>query len=231
MGKFLIFLCIIMCASLFGSSPQVIILLGAPGAGKGTQATFLKECYHLPHISTGDIFRENLKNNTLIGQKAKSYMDKGALVPDEIVMDMLFERLSLVDCKKGYILDGVPRTIAQAESLDKYLTGKANIIVLSLEVPDAMIIERLSGRLICEKCSAPYHKTALPSRQEGICDRCGGKLITRKDDTPEIISERLKAYHAQAKPLKEYYRAQGKLTLIDASLSKEETQAAIRPLA
>jgi adenylate kinase len=202
----------------------VFIMLGAPGAGKGTQAIRLSERYAIPQISTGDLFRENLKNNTPIGQKAKAYMDSGQLVPDAIVLDMLFDRLTRGDCKQGYILDGAPRTISQAETLTNHLSQHhAQIIAISLEVPDDMLIERLSGRFICEKCGAPYHKTAAPPKTPGICDRDGAPLIQRKDDTLEIVQERLKVFHAQTEPVKEYFQHQGNLALIDGSLSKELT--------
>lgn len=210
------------------SKPQtVIIMLGAPGAGKGTQAVRLSEQYCIPQISTGDLFRENLKNNTPTGQKAKSYMDAGKLVPDEVVLEMLFDRIQKPDCRKGYILDGFPRTIPQAEAFDKHLSRHAKMIVLSLEVPDEMIVERLAGRIVCEKCGAPYHKTSSPPKHEGICDRCGGTLVQRNDDTEKVIRERLAVFHAQSEPLKEYYFKQGKLIYIDGSLSKEKTVSQI----
>lgn len=202
----------------------IFIMLGAPGAGKGTQAIRLSDRYCLPQISTGVLFQENLRNQTPIGQKAKSYIDAGKLVPDEVVLTMLFERISEPDCKNGYILDGFPRTIPQAEALDKHLEQThPTIIALSLEVPDEMIIERLAGRLVCEKCGAPYHTTATPPKQKGICDRDGGTLIQRKDDTVEVIKERLKVFHEQTEPLKAYYQDKGTLILIDGSLSKEKT--------
>lgn len=216
-----------LMAAPFSKHQNIIIMLGAPGAGKGTQAVRLSEQYGLPHISTGDLFRENLKNKTPIGERAKAYMDEGKLVPDEVVLDMFFDRVSKPDCKKGYILDGMPRTIPQAEALDKRLARNAKVIVLSLEVPDEMIIERLAGRLSCEGCGAPYHKTASPPKQEGVCDRCNGKLITRKDDNEATIRERLAVFHEQTEPLKEYYFKQGKLIYIDGSLSKEKTVSQI----
>lgn len=202
----------------------IFIMLGAPGAGKGTQAIRLSDRYCLPQISTGVLFQENLRNQTPIGQKAKSYIDAGKLVPDEVVLTMLFERISQPDCKNGYILDGFPRTIPQAEALDKHLEQThPTVIALSLEVPDEMIIERLAGRLVCEKCGAPYHLTATPPKQEGICDRDGGTLIQRKDDSVEVIKERLRVFHEQTEPLKAYYQEKGTLVLIDGSVSKEKT--------
>lgn len=204
----------------------VLIMLGAPGAGKGTQAVRLSEKFHIPQISTGDLFRENLRNNTPIGLKAKEYMDKGQLVPDAVVLDMLFERLHASDCSSGYILDGFPRTIPQAEALDARLKSTtACVTAISLEVPDSVIIERLTGRIVCEKCGAPYHKTANPPQTNGICDRCGGKLIQRKDDSESVVLDRLKVFHEQTEPLKAYYQQKGSLILVDGAQSKEETIA------
>ena len=204
--------------------PRVFIMLGAPGAGKGTQAIRLSDRYGIPQISTGDLFRENLKANTPIGMKAKEYMDKGQLVPDAIVLDMLLDRLKRCDCAQGYILDGFPRTIPQAEILMQCLSQtNAQIFAISLEVPDEILVERLSGRFVCEKCGAPYHKTANPPKIAGICDRDGSPLIQRKDDTIEVVQERLKVFHAQTEPVKHFFESQGNLVLIDGSLSKEET--------
>lgn len=218
-----------MNSFLFGACP-VIILLGAPGAGKGTQAVFLRETYHLPHISTGDLFRENLKTNSPIGQKAKAYMEKGALVPDEVVCEMLFERLSKADCKNGYILDGFPRSLAQAKLLDEALKNTSQVLVLDIEVDDATIIERLSGRLTCEACGTPFHALAAPPQKEGCCDKCGGKLIQRKDDAEAIIKERLSVYHSQTEPLKEFYKQKGWLVEIDGKQPKERITAQIKEL-
>jgi adenylate kinase len=210
------------------SKPVIFILLGAPGAGKGTQAVRLCDRFSIPQISTGDLFRENLKNKTPIGQKAKSYMDSGQLVPDEVVLNMLFDRLAQPDCANGYILDGFPRTIPQAKILSKHLAeSKAHIFAISLEVPDQMLIERLSGRLVCEKCGAPYHLTGSPPKVAGICDRDGAPLIQRKDDTIEVVTERLKVFHEQTEPVKEFFQSQDNLVLIDGSLSKEETNSQI----
>lgn len=206
----------------------VLILLGAPGAGKGTQAVRLSEQYHIPQIATGDLFRENLRANTAVGQKAKSYIDKGQLVPDAIVLDMLFERIAKEDCKNGFILDGFPRTIPQAEALDKRLAQtKAHVIVISLEVSDEVILERLTGRIVCETCSAPYHRTACPPKLPGICDRCGGNLRHREDDSEEIVRNRLKVFHEQTEPVKMHYQKQNVLVLVDGSVSKEMTNAQI----
>ena len=210
-------------ASPFSKPQTVIIMLGAPGAGKGTQAVRLSQELNLPQISTGDLFRENLKNSTPIGQKAKSFMDQGKLVPDEVVLEMLFDRLAKPDCKKGYILDGFPRTLAQAEALDKHIKKNARVIALSLEVPDELILDRITGRLTCENCGAPYHKINSKPKKEGICDRCEGKLIQRKDDTEEVVKERLAVYHAQSEPLKDHYQKQGRLIYIDGGTTKERT--------
>lgn len=219
----------LLATPLFAMKPSenrqtVLIMLGAPGAGKGTQAVRLSEKMGIPQISTGDLFRENLRNQTPIGQKAKEYMDKGQLVPDEVVLDMLFDRLKAADCQKGYILDGFPRTIPQAEALDARLAkGDSRVIAISLEVPDEIILERLTGRIVCESCGAPYHKTASPPKNEGVCDRCGGKLIQRKDDTKEVVIDRLKVFHEQTEPVKAHYGKKGYLILIDGNLSKEQT--------
>lgn len=206
----------------------IFVMLGAPGSGKGTQALYLNDQYGIPQISTGDLFRENLRNHSPVGQKAKAYMDKGELVPDEIVVEMLFARLQKEDCKKGYILDGFPRTIPQAEALDKRLWGgKGHFIAISLEVPDEVIIERLSGRLVCEKCGAPYHKAANPPKKPGICDRDGGKLIQREDDSEKVVRERLRIFHQQTEPVKHYYQKSAHLLMVDGSISKEETHSQI----
>lgn len=215
--------------SLFAMNPPhtqqtVLIMLGAPGAGKGTQSVRLSEALDIPQISTGDLFRENLRNQTPIGQLAKTYMDKGQLVPDDVVLDMLFERLQSPDCKKGYILDGFPRTIPQAEALDKRLAQThSHIIAISLEVPDHLIIERLTGRIVCDRCGAPYHLSGAPPKIAGVCDRCQGNLIQRKDDSETVIRDRLKVFHEQTEPLKAYYEKKGFLIVIDGSVSKEKT--------
>jgi adenylate kinase len=202
----------------------VFIMLGAPGAGKGTQAMRLSDRFGIPQISTGDLLRGHIRGNTPIGQQAKSYIDQGHLVPDSIVLDILEERLSQPDCAKGYILDGFPRTIPQAEALDARIPQNgAKVFAISLEVPDAVIIERLTGRLVCEICFTPYHITANPPKQPGICDRDGGKLIQRKDDSEEVVKERLRVVHEQTEPVKKYFEHKGNLVLIDGSQSKERT--------
>ncbi len=190
-----------------------MILLGAPGAGKGTQAEIISKKYDIPTISTGNIIREALKNETELGLKAKSFIDSGALVPDEVVISIIRERLGQKDCENGFILDGMPRTIAQARSLDDM--GIEINRVVSIEVPDEKIISRLSGRRVCENCGSSYHITDKPSIKQNLCDNCGGGLVIRNDDKPEIISERLKVYHDQTEPLKDYYKAKGLLRMVE----------------
>ena len=189
-----------------------LIILGAPGSGKGTSATVLREKFNLAHISTGDLFRYNIKENTPLGIEAKSYIDKGALVPDDVTIRMVEDRLSNPDCEKGYILDGFPRTIPQAEALDKMNFGID--CVLSIEVPDEQIVNRMSGRRVCG-CGASYHIEHKKPVKEGICDICGGELICRKDDAPETVKERLRIYHEQTEPLKGYYEKSGLLKIVD----------------
>lgn len=194
-----------------------IILLGGPGAGKGTQAKLLKEHYNVPHISTGDILRANIKNNTELGKEAKKYIDQGLLVPDELVVHLIENRIDEDDCKKGYILDGFPRTIPQAKALDKVLESindKIDIVV-NIEVSDASIVKRMSGRRSCLKCGASYHIEHNPPKTEGICDVCGNELILRDDDKPETVGNRLGVYHEETKPLIEYYTNKNKLVTID----------------
>lgn len=196
-----------------------IIMLGAPGAGKGTQAKKISEKYGIPHISTGDIFRANIKNGTELGKKAKTYMDQGLLVPDELVCDLVVDRVQQPDCEKGYVLDGFPRTIPQAESLDAALKGLGSKIdyAINVEVPDENIINRMSGRRACVKCGATYHLEYAKPKQEGICDVCGDKLILRDDDKPETVKKRLDVYHAQTQPLIEYYTAGKVLVEVDGT--------------
>lgn len=197
-----------------------LILLGAPGAGKGTLASSLIEKMGIPSVSTGNILREAIKNNTPLGQSAKQYMDAGELVPDEVVIGMLKERIAEDDCKNGFILDGFPRTIPQAEALD---TIAKIDCALSLEVPDAVIEGRMTGRRVCIKCGASYHVKANPPKAEGICDACGDALQIRKDDKPEVVQQRLATYHEQTEPLKDYYGKQGKLKSIDGTQGIEQT--------
>jgi adenylate kinase len=190
-----------------------IIMLGAPGAGKGTQAEILSKKLNIPTISTGDMIREALKNGTEMGKKAKSFMESGALVPDEVVIGIVKERLTSDDCKDGFILDGFPRTIPQAEALDNM--GVNIDRVIDLEVKDDVIIKRMSGRRVCEKCGKTYHTENNPSKIEGVCDACTGALIQRKDDHIDTVKARLATYHKETEPLKDYYDAQGKLKIIE----------------
>ena len=198
-----------------------LILLGAPGAGKGTQAAVISERLNIPQISTGNIIREALRSGTEMGLKAKSFIDSGKLVPDEVVIGIIKERLANDDCKDGFILDGFPRTIPQAEALDEM--GVVIDKVIDFEVPDDVIVTRLSGRRVCEKCGRPYHLIDLKPRGEGICDDCTGALIQRKDDQIDTIKNRLEIYHSETEPLKGYYEAQGKLAVIDGQGSVDET--------
>lgn len=186
-----------------------IIMLGAPGAGKGTQAKKIAAKYHIPHISTGDIFRMNIKNGTELGTKAKSYMDQGLLVPDELTVDLVVDRVNQEDCKDGYVLDGFPRTIPQAEALTaalKKMDAKIDFAI-DVDVPDENIVNRMSGRRACVDCGATYHLKYAPTKTEGVCDSCGGELILREDDKPETVQNRLSVYHEQTQPLIEYYEA------------------------
>lgn len=196
-----------------------IIMLGAPGAGKGTQAKKIAEKYEIPHISTGDIFRSNIKGGTELGMKAKAFMDQGALVPDELTIGMLMDRIQAADCKNGYVLDGFPRTIPQAESLTAALDAMGQKIdyAVNVDVPDENIINRMSGRRACLNCGATYHIVYNPSKVEGICDVCGDKLVLRDDDKPETVKKRLDVYHEQTQPLIEYYEKAGVLANVDGT--------------
>lgn len=189
-----------------------LILLGAPGAGKGTQAERICDTYHIPALSTGNILREAVKNGTETGLKAKTFMDAGALVPDEIIIGLIKERMEQPDAQNGFILDGVPRTVAQAEALEKM--GVEIDLVVDIEVEDEDIVRRLSGRRVCEVCGTPYHTLYKPSKVPEVCDRDGGKLIIRKDDEPETILSRLKTYHDQTEPLIAFYEKRGKLARV-----------------
>lgn len=196
-----------------------IIMLGAPGAGKGTHAKKITEKFGIPAISTGGIFRENIKNGTELGKKAKEYMDAGNLVPDELVCDLVVDRLKQDDCKNGYILDGFPRTIPQAEALTAALAKNDDAIDYALEIfiEDQAIIDRMSGRRVCKSCGATYHVVNIPPKTEGVCDECDGELIVRDDDAPETVKKRLDVYHEQTAPLIDYYKKQGILKVIDGS--------------
>ena len=206
-----------------------IIMLGAPGAGKGTQAKKSAEKYHIPHISTGDIFRANIKNGTELGKKAKTYMDQGALVPDELVCDLVVDRVRQEDCRNGYVLDGFPRTIPQAESLDATLAslGESVDYAINVEVPDEKIVNRMSGRRACVGCGATYHLVYAPTKAEGICDTCGAELILRDDDKPETVLKRLGVYHNETQPLIDYYRGKGILKEVDGTMDMADVFRAI----
>lgn len=206
-----------------------IIMLGVPGAGKGTQAKKIAETYNIPHISTGDIFRANIKNKTELGTKAKAFMDQGLLVPDELVVDLVVDRVGQKDCENGYVLDGFPRTIPQAEALDAALKEKGEKIdvAVNIEVPDENIISRMSGRRACVKCGATYHLVYNPTQKEGICDACGEQLILRDDDKPETVKKRLDVYHEQTQPLIAYYTQAGALKEVDGTVDMEEVFKAI----
>lgn len=206
-----------------------IIMLGAPGAGKGTQAKMIADKYGVPHISTGDIFRANIKNGTELGKQAKEFMDKGLLVPDELTVKLLLDRVAKDDCSNGYVLDGFPRTIPQAEVLDKELAalGESVDYAINVEVPDENIINRMSGRRACLKCGATYHVVNVPSKKEGICDVCGSELVQREDDKPETVKNRLSVYHDQTQPLIDYYETKGVLRSVDGTIPMEQVFAAI----
>ncbi len=202
-----------------------LILLGAPGAGKGTQADIVCEKLGIPTISTGNIIREAVKTGTEMGNKAKEFIDSGALVPDDVIISIIKERLAQKDCEKGFVLDGMPRTLAQAEALDKM--GVVVDKVIDIEVSDERIERRMSGRRVCEACGTSYHLDYKPSKIEGVCDRGDGKLIIRKDDHPETVRERLRVYHEQTEPLKEYYDKQGKLFLVEGQEEVADTTALV----
>ena len=201
-----------------------IIMLGAPGAGKGTQAQMIADKYNIPHISTGDIFRANIKNGTELGKKAKEFMDKGLLVPDELTVELLLDRVANEDCKDGYVLDGFPRTIPQADVLDKELTklGDKVDFAVNVDVPDENIVRRMSGRRACLKCGATYHIEHIPPKTEGICDKCGSELVQREDDKPETVQNRLSVYHEQTQPLIEYYDKKNILKTVDGTKDMQE---------
>ena len=202
-----------------------LILLGAPGAGKGTQAELLVEKLGIPSISTGNMLREAMANGSQLGKQVKTYMDGGMLVPDELILGIVAERVTQPDCENGFILDGVPRTLAQAESLNS--KGVAVDHVVSIEIDDAVIAGRMTGRRACTKCGATYHTVANAPKQEGVCDLCGGELVIRKDDAPETVAKRLEVYHASTEVLKDYYHKQGKLRVIEGDQPIEKAFADI----
>ena len=206
-----------------------IIMLGAPGAGKGTQAKKIAAKYGIPHISTGDIFRANIKNGTELGKKAKTYMDQGLLVPGELVVDLVVDRVNQDDCKNGYVLDGFPRTIPQAEALTEALEkmGQKVDFAIDVNVPDENIVKRMGGRRACVTCGATYHMVYAPTKKEGICDTCGGELILRDDDKPETVQKRLNVYHDQTQPLIDYYTSQGILRTVDGTVDIDDVFRAI----
>ena len=206
-----------------------IIMLGAPGAGKGTQAKMIAEKYSIPHVSTGDIFRANIKNGTDLGKEAKSYMDKGELVPDELTVRILLDRVAQEDCKNGYVLDGFPRTIPQAEVLQSELNKQGTDVdfAINVDVPDENIIKRMSGRRACVTCGATYHIEHVPPKTEGICDKCGSELILRDDDKEETVKNRLSVYHDQTQPLIDFYSAKGVLKNVDGTVDMMDVFAGI----
>ena len=207
-----------------------IVMLGAPGAGKGTQAKMIAKEYAIPHISTGDIFRANIKEGTELGKEAKAYMDKGELVPDELTVRILLDRVSKDDCANGYVLDGFPRTIPQAEVLDSELAKMNDHIdfAIDVEVPDENIVRRMGGRRACLKCGATYHIEHIPPKKEGICDTCGSELVLRDDDKEETVKKRLAVYHEQTQPLIDFYNNKGVLKEVDGTVDSAEVFAAIK---
>ncbi len=211
---------------------MIIIMLGAPGAGKGTQADKIAEAYNIPHISTGDIFRANLKQGTELGMKAKKYMDAGELVPDSLTCDLVADRLTHDDCKNGCVLDGFPRTIPQAEALEEVLkkTNTKLDYAINVEVADQVIVDRMSGRRACPDCGKTYHIVAVPPKKEGICDGCGAKLILRDDDKPETVLNRLKVYHDQTAPLIDFYGKAGILKEVDGTQATDKVFADIKAI-
>ena len=206
-----------------------IIMLGAPGAGKGTQAKMIADKYQVPHVSTGDIFRANIKNGTELGMEAKKYMDQGQLVPDELTVKILLDRVAQPDCKNGYVLDGFPRTIPQAEVLDKALAELSESIdyAINVDVPDENIVRRMSGRRACLSCGATYHIEHIPPKKEGICDTCGQELVLRDDDKPETVLNRLDVYHKQTQPLIDFYTEKGVLRTVDGTVDMQDVFGAI----
>lgn len=202
--------------------PLVVVLMGPPGAGKGTHAGPLSEHLGIPHISTGDLFREHIRSQSLLGVEAKKYIDQGKLVPDELVLNMLFARVSAPDCKNGYILDGFPRTLSQAQALDNRLGSQHQLAVLNLNLSDETIVQRVTGRIACKECGRPFHKTYDPPQKEGVCDQCNGPLLQREDDREEVVCKRLEVYRNQTQPLLAYYAQKEGLKEIDSQKTKEQ---------
>lgn len=223
---------LVLCSSVHAKQgtemQRVIVMLGAPGAGKGTVAVKLSKELNLPHISTGDLFRANIGGKTELGAKAKGYMDKGELVPDELVLDMLFARVQDPDCAKGYILDGFPRTLNQAEALTDRLKGKAELLALSIEVAEEQLVSRIVNRRVCKECGAPFHLRFNPPAKEGECDQCKGELYQRDDDTEAVVTKRIAVYHKQTEPVETFYRAKGCVIPIDGNNSPKEVLAAAK---
>ncbi|MCM1268722.1 MAG: adenylate kinase [Bacteroidales bacterium] len=209
-----------------------IIMLGAPGAGKGTQAKMIADTYGIPHVSTGDIFRMNIKNGTQLGMEAKTYMDQGLLVPDELTVRILLDRVAQDDCKNGYVLDGFPRTIPQAEVLEDALTKLGDRIdyAINVEIPDENIIRRMGGRRACLSCGATYHIEHVPPKKEGVCDQCGQELVLRDDDKPETVKNRLNVYHEQTQPLIDFYAKKGVLKSVDGTQDMQDVFGAIKEI-
>lgn len=224
----------LMSSAAFAQTPThdealVIVLLGPPGSGKGTQAVRLSQSLGIPHISTGDIFRYNIKNQTPLGLKVKEYLDAGKLVPDSVTLDMLFDRLKQDDCKKGYLLDGVPRTVFQAETIQAYLSKLPHrLVVFNLSVSDAEVLKRITGRRTCQQCGKIYHVDTNAPKVSGVCDVCQGKLIQRSDDSEEVVKERLKAYYAQTRPVEDFYRKTAQVIDIDGSQNPDVVFDAMR---
>lgn len=215
-----------------GRISMKIVMLGAPGAGKGTQAKMIAEEYNIPHVSTGDIFRANIKNGTQLGMEAKQYMDQGLLVPDELTVKILLDRVAQDDCRNGYVLDGFPRTIPQAEVLDKALVelGDGIDYAINVDVPDENIVKRMGGRRACLSCGATYHIEHIPPKAEGICDTCGQELVLRDDDKPETVQNRLNVYHEQTQPLIDFYQAKSVLRTVDGTKDMKEVFGAIKEI-
>lgn len=209
-------------------APIAIILLGPPGSGKGTQAKRLSQEYGIPHISTGDLFREHMAGKTPLGQKVKHFMQSGLLVPDDLVMGMLFERLAQPDSLKGYLLDGTPRTVAQADEFAQKTDPHTTVLVLCLEVPNEEIVKRAAGRLVCQQCGVIYNRDISPPLRENVCDKCGGEVYRRPDDEPEVVRKRLQVYHDQTQPLIQYYDQKGLLTLFDGKQPPDAVYAELK---
>ncbi len=210
------------------SKPLVLVMLGPPGAGKGTQAKQLAKHYQIPQISTGDLFRENMQNATSIGIKAKEYIQAGSLVPDDVVLEMFFDRVRKEDCRNGYVLDGIPRTLYQAEVIDAKIFPHVHFHVLCLNVDDKILFERAEGRRVCRDCGRIYHVSGSPSKVENICDACNGELFCRSDDHADVVRERLRVFHEQTKPLVKYYQEKGCLTSFDGEILPDSVHIALR---